>query len=127
MSKKISAFKNMCQDDQLALLKGGCTEMMMLRSALNYDPEKDIWKIPHSKDQLSKIKVEVLKEAKGNLYAEHSKFIRTFDPSWRDENIILILSAIALFTPDRPKVVHREVIKFEQVQIKLLSHYNNFW
>ncbi|XP_070154974.1 nuclear hormone receptor HR96 isoform X1 [Polyergus mexicanus] len=114
MSKKINAFKNMCQEDQLALLKGGCTEMMILRSAINYDPDKDIWKIPHSQESMSNIKVDVLKEAKGNLYAEHAKFVRTFDPRWRDENIILILSAIALFTPDRPRVVHSDVIKLEQ-------------
>lgn len=115
MSKKINAFKNMCQEDQLALLKGGCTEMMILRSALNYDSDKDIWKIPHSQERMSKIKVDVLKEAKGNLYSEHSKFVRTFDSRWRDENIILILSAIALFSPDRPRVVHSDVIKLEQV------------
>ncbi|KAK9293918.1 hypothetical protein QLX08_011302 [Tetragonisca angustula] len=114
MAKKINAFKNMCQEDQIALLKGGCTEMMILRSALNYDVEKDMWWIPHSQESMSNIKVDVLKEAKGNLYAEHSRFIRSFDPRWRDENIILILSAIALFTPDRPKVVHNDVIKLEQ-------------
>ncbi|XP_043269037.1 nuclear hormone receptor HR96 [Venturia canescens] len=114
MSKKINAFKNMCQEDQLALLKGGCTEMMILRSALNYDPDKDIWQIPHSQESMSKIRVDVLKEAKGNLYSEHARFVRTFDPRWRDENIILILSAIALFSPDRPRVVHSDVIKLEQ-------------
>ncbi|XP_012061541.1 PREDICTED: nuclear hormone receptor HR96 [Atta cephalotes] len=114
MSKKINAFKNMCQEDQLALLKGGCTEMMILRSAINYDPDKDMWKIPHSQESMSSIKVDVLKEAKGNLYAEHARFVRTFDRRWRDENIILILSAIALFTPDRPRVVHGDVIKLEQ-------------
>ncbi|XP_012287620.1 uncharacterized protein LOC105703662 [Orussus abietinus] len=114
MSKKINAFKSMCQDDQLALLKGGCTEMLILRSASNYDSDRDMWKIPHSQERMSKIKVDVLKEAKGNLYAEHAKFVRTFDPKWRDENVILILTAIALFTPDRPKVVHSDVIKLEQ-------------
>ncbi|XP_046750514.1 nuclear hormone receptor HR96 isoform X2 [Diprion similis] len=77
MSKKINAFKNMCQEDQLALLKGGCTEMMILRSAINYDPDKDMWKIPHSQERMSKIKVDVLKEAKGNLYAEHSRTLTT--------------------------------------------------
>ncbi|XP_003701440.1 nuclear hormone receptor HR96 [Megachile rotundata] len=114
MAKKINAFKNMCQEDQIALLKGGCTEMMILRSALSYDAEKDMWCIPHSQESMSNIKVDILKEAKGNLYAEHTRFLRNFDSRWRDENIILILSAIALFTPDRPKVVHNDVIKLEQ-------------
>lgn len=116
MSKKISAFKNMCEEDQLALLKGGCTEMMILRSAINYDSDKHVWKIPHTQERMSNIKVDVLKEAKGNLFAEHTKFFHTFDPQWKDENVILILSAIALFTPERPKVVHSDVVKLEQVR-----------
>lgn len=45
MSKKINAFKNMCQEDQVALLKGGCTEMMILRSAMQYDIDHAKWKV----------------------------------------------------------------------------------
>ncbi|GLH05985.1 CSON000745 protein [Gryllus bimaculatus] len=113
-SKKINAFKNMCQEDQIALLKGGCTEMLILRSAMTYDPDNQAWKIPHSQERLN-VKVDVLKEARGNIYEEHQRFLRTFDPRWRtDENIMLILSAITLFTPDRPRVVHHDVIKLEQ-------------
>ncbi|KAK6622360.1 hypothetical protein RUM44_002171 [Polyplax serrata] len=115
MSKKINAFKNMCQDDQIALLKGGCTEMMILRSAMTYDPDRDSWKIPQSKEKLMNIKVDILKEAGGRVFEEHQRFLQTFDQKWRDdENIMLILSAIALFSPDRPRVVHSDVIKLEQ-------------
>uniref|UniRef100_A0A182IV40 Uncharacterized protein n=1 Tax=Anopheles atroparvus TaxID=41427 RepID=A0A182IV40_ANOAO len=115
MSKKISAFKNMCQEDQLALLKGGCTEMMILRSALQYDCARATWKIPHSQEEMSNIRADVLKLAKGNVYQEHERFIRTFDKRWRsDENIILIMCAITLFSPDRSKTIHSDVIKLEQ-------------
>lgn len=115
MSKKISAFKNMCQEDQLALLKAGCTEMMILRSAMQYDCDRASWKIPHSQEEMSNIRTDVLKLAKGNVYQEHEEFIRTFDKKWRsDENIILIMCAITLFSPDRPKTVHSDVIKLEQ-------------
>ncbi|EFA10671.1 nuclear hormone receptor HR96 [Tribolium castaneum] len=114
MAKKINAFKNMCQEDQVALLKGGCTEIMILRSAMNYDPTKQTWKIPHSQETFN-LNVDILKLAKGNVYQEHERFINTFDPKWRsDENIVLILCAITLFTPDRPRVVHQDVIKLEQ-------------
>lgn len=72
--------------------------------------------IPHSQESLGSLKADVLKQAKGNIYQEHERFIRTFDPKWRsDENIILILCAITLFTPDRPRVIHQDVIKLEQV------------
>ena len=32
-----------------------------------------------------------------------------------DENVMLLLSAIALFNPDRSNVVHKDVVKKEQV------------
>ncbi|XP_022902482.2 nuclear hormone receptor HR96 isoform X1 [Onthophagus taurus] len=115
MAKKINAFKNMCQEDQVALLKAGCTEMLMLRSLMIYDDTKQTWRIPHRKEYLSSLKADVLKEVKGNFFKEHERFIQTFDPKWRsDENIVLILCAIALFTPDRPGVIHQDVIKLEQ-------------
>ncbi|XP_059610726.1 nuclear hormone receptor HR96 [Phlebotomus argentipes] len=115
MSKKISAFKNMCQEDQVALLKGGCTEMMILRSVMQYDSDRASWKIPHNLEEMSRLKADVLKLAKGNVYEEHERFILTFDPKWRtDENIILIMCAITLFSPDRPRIVHSDVIKLEQ-------------
>lgn len=68
---------------------------------------------------MSNLKADVLKLAKGNVYQEHERFIRTFDQKWRmDENIILIMCAIILFTPNRPKTVHSDVIKLEQVITK---------
>jgi len=59
--------------------------------------------------------LEVLREAKGNIYEEHKRFIQSFEPNWRsDENIMLLLSAITLFNPDRANIIHRDVIKSEQ-------------
>lgn len=73
------------------------------------------FQIPHSQDSLN-LNVDILKQAKGNIYQEHERFIKTFDQKWRsDENIVLILCAIVLFTPDRPRVIHQDVIKLEQV------------
>lgn len=106
----------MCQEDQVALLKGGCTEMMILRSLMQYDVDHSTWKIPHSQEMVSSIKSDLLKLAKNNLYEEYENFIRSFDHRLRkDENIILIMSAIVLFTPNRPKTIHTEVLIMEQV------------
>ena len=72
-----------------------------------------------SKDR-KELRLEVLKEAAQlgvNLYEEHKRFVMSIDPQWRaDENVMLLLSAIALFTPERSNVVHKDVIKFEQVR-----------
>lgn len=45
MAKKLVAFKTLCQEDQIALLKGSCTELMILRSIMSYDAEKQCWKV----------------------------------------------------------------------------------
>jgi len=47
MAKKITAFRDMCQEDQVALLKGGCTEMMIMRSVMIYDDDRDSWKVTY--------------------------------------------------------------------------------
>jgi nuclear receptor subfamily 1 group I len=138
MSKKISAFKNLCIEDQIALLKGGCTEMMILRSVMQY--HNGIWRvsfnlihfgkkiflkknylrflqIPHSQEDshMANIKADVLKLAKGNVYTEHDRFIQNFPESLRsDENVILIMCAITLFSPNRPRTIHKDVIRLEQ-------------
>lgn len=106
----------MCQGDQVALLKGGCTEMMILRSVMQYDVDHSTWKIPQSQEGVTSIKCNVLKLANNNVYDEYENFIRTFEPKLRkDENVILIMSAIVLFTPNRPMTIHSDVLKLEQV------------
>ena len=66
--------------------------------------------------------MDVLKEANlygVQLYEEHKRFVSSFDESWRsDETVMLLLSAIALFSPDRPNVLHKDVVKLEQVSEK---------
>lgn len=123
MVKKINAFKCMCQEDQVALLKGGCTEMMILRSIMQYDVDHSIWNIQHSQKMVSSIKSDILKLANNNVYEEYDNFIRTFDAELRkDENIILIMSAIVLFTPDRQKTIHTNVLILEQVCDRTYTH-----
>ena len=51
MAKQISPFINMCQEDQIALLKGGCTELMILRSIISYNPEKNSWSVSIIEDK----------------------------------------------------------------------------
>ncbi|KAL7023426.1 hypothetical protein ACKWTF_012607 [Chironomus riparius] len=114
MSKKISGFKKMCQEDQIALLKGGCTEMMILRSVMQYDSDNALWKIPSM--NRTNLKADILKLCpKGNVYEEHENFIKTFDVRLRtDERVVLILCAITLFCPNRAGIIHSDVIKLEQ-------------
>ncbi|XP_014252502.1 nuclear hormone receptor HR96 [Cimex lectularius] len=115
MCKRIGGFRALCQEDQLTLLKQGCTQMMLLRSVVTFDPDRNSWRIPHSVDQMSQINVEVLKEARGNLYDAHEAFLRTFDTrASHDLNIMCILTAIVLFDPNRTNLVNKQLIAQQQ-------------
>lgn len=70
------------------------------------------------KDCLVNIRADVLKLAKCNIYEKHQMYIGDFDKKWRcDTKIIPIMCAITLFTPDRSRTVHSDVIKLEQVEL----------
>lgn len=115
MCKRLWGFRALPQCDQLSLLKQGCTQMMLLRSVVSFDPDKNTWKIPHSVEELSRIKVEVLKEARGNLYEAHEAWLRGFDPrAARDLRVICLLTAVALFDPTRTHLSCRELISATQ-------------
>ncbi|KAG7162620.1 Nuclear hormone receptor HR96-like 2, partial [Homarus americanus] len=116
MSKRVSAFKSLCQEDQIALLKGGCTELMILRSVCAYDPDKDSWK---------NIKLKVLKAAPGNVSRNTNALYWPLTQSGvMDHNIIFLLSAITLFNPERPNIIHSDAIKHEQCSyLYLLKRY----
>lgn len=45
MSKKISSFRSLCQHDQIALMKAGCFEILIMRSVVNYNYENEYWAI----------------------------------------------------------------------------------
>ncbi|CAB4059110.1 NR1IN [Lepeophtheirus salmonis] len=135
MTRGIVAFNSLCQEDRIALLKGGCSELMMLRSIKNFDADKNSWRLPTGCDGSKELTcdMKVLKEASLlglKLYKEYQKFVLSFNPKWRwNETIILLLSAIIIFSPQRANIVHKNVIKLEQeTYYYLLKRYlENFY
>ena len=45
MSKRITPFKNLCQHDQIALMKAACFEILIQRSVITYNLENEYWPI----------------------------------------------------------------------------------
>ena len=119
MCKRITGFKSLLQEDQISLLKGACFEMMILRAVTHYNLEKDCWRGPLE----TMIKVDVLKEARGNCYEEIKAFIHSFAPELRkDEPLLLILGAITLFHPGRPSLEMRGQILAQQSLYYFILH-----
>ncbi|CAG2162071.1 unnamed protein product [Oppiella nova] len=94
--KGLSGFTNTCPDDQYTLFKHGSVEMMLLRSLMFYNNDEKYFKL--------------------NLYLD--KFL----PQWKRDRLILeLISAIALFNPNRPNLKHRQNIRLEQQLYLLLK------
>lgn len=73
-----------------------------------------------------KLKLDIFKRAKEiQHYEEHKKFLLTFNERWRrNENVMLLLSAIVLFRPDRPSIRDYDTIMRDQQQYySLLKRY----
>ena len=45
VAKQLDYFRNIEKDDQIALLKGSVVEIMMLRSAVNFNPKTESWNL----------------------------------------------------------------------------------
>uniref|UniRef100_A0A0N5BCN0 NR LBD domain-containing protein n=1 Tax=Strongyloides papillosus TaxID=174720 RepID=A0A0N5BCN0_STREA len=104
MSKMISLFKQLNENDQMTLVKGGASEILILRGAMVYDPTKGSWK--HYAYQGATdimIKIDVLKKStEQSYYLKHKMFLESFNERWRkSEEVMLLLNVIILFNPSR--------------------------
>lgn len=89
--------------------------MMIMRSVMQYDEDQNTFTVPHRNAAMGIIKADVLKLAKGTIYEKIQLFVSNFDKKWRkDVNIVPIMCAITLFSPNRPRTIHTDVIKLEQ-------------
>ncbi|KAI6176203.1 hypothetical protein M3Y97_00772900 [Aphelenchoides bicaudatus] len=127
MAKLLSGFQKMYQADQIALLKGGLSELLILRGLMCFDATKGSW--AHSifaGDRPISLQVDILKKTPEEQHYEiHRNFLHMFDERWRqNENVMLILNAIVLFSADRPRIQdHLAVRQTQQLYIDLLERY----
>ncbi|CAG2103174.1 unnamed protein product [Medioppia subpectinata] len=99
----------------LALIKYGCLEILVLRSSILYDINTDYWTMAYNSDDQ---RVDSFKLVALN-------YLTKIVSEWNRDYIILdLLTAIILFNPNRPNLTHRDVVKAEQqLYIYLLQRY----
>lgn len=121
MSKKIKSFKALSQTDQIGLLKGGSIELLILRSVINFDKEKQQWLDPLDKET-NAMSTQQLKMGEGQgLFEEHMKFTKSLAIDLKaDETMLILLLVISLFSPDRPNISDKSYISQEQDKYALL-------
>lgn len=120
MAKKIKCFKSLPQTTQISLLKGGAIELLILRSVLCYDKDKEQFLDPMDDPDISAMSTEDLRRKEGVLFDEHMKFVRSMVELRADETMLILLLMIALFSPDRPALDNKLIVSQEQEKHSLL-------
>ncbi|CAG2101273.1 unnamed protein product [Medioppia subpectinata] len=125
MSKQLSAFCKLCEEDKIHLLKYSAIEIFSLRMVTDFDPESYNWNAITNNEISTLVYLELLKEGKRNYYKNYKDFLDKLLPEWNSDTIIIdLLTAIILFDSSRPKLIHRESVKLQQqIYMYLLQRY----
>ncbi|XP_054169198.1 nuclear receptor ROR-beta-like [Oppia nitens] len=124
-AKRLSAFRNICQRDQISLLKYGCIESVFMRSVVYYNWSIDCWILPFDNENTIMINLENLRQFPTNVYNIVKNFMRKMYSIYdSDRYVIDLLLAIILFNPDHPNIVNKEIVKSQQhLYMYLLQRY----
>ncbi|XP_054169199.1 nuclear hormone receptor HR96-like [Oppia nitens] len=126
MSKHLTNFSNMCENDKIALLKYRCFESLFVRSVMIIDYSKSEI-IYHLDNSLIKFDMELLNNnnVKGDLYNHFKYYWENIGPEWdSDPMIVEALTIISLFEPNCPNIKHKEIITYQQqLYMRLLYRY----
>lgn len=119
-AKRLPGFRSICKDDQIILLKGSASEVMMLRTARRYDPETNTVVFgtgtPFSQNSM----------AFGGLqgYVDTMfEFSRGMSQLYVDNAEYALLTAICIFS-DRPGLTNAKAVqKIQDVYTEVLLAY----
>ena len=123
MTKQIGAFRSLPQTDQIQLLKTGSIELLILRSVITFDADKQHFLDPVDDEERQAMKLEQLRLAEDGtgMFDEQMKFVRSLTVELRaDETTLVLLLVLSLFSPDRDNLTNRDYVSAEQERYCLL-------
>ena len=128
MAKKMKSFKALPQGAQICLLKGGSIELLIIRSVLTFDRERQLFLEQTDNPQTSALTLDQFKSAatkenpnvqpgraidpmlQFSLVEDIMKFIKVLSLELKaDETMLIFLLLISLFSPDRQNLEQREL------------------
>ncbi|CAG2105657.1 unnamed protein product [Medioppia subpectinata] len=113
MSKHFDAFVGMCENDQIIMVKHACFEICVIRAIICFNFQYEYWSLALDSEYSVVMKLDVLKKDKRNIHENHKIILNKMCTEWEsDTNIIDLLTAIILFNPDRPGLIHPELIRY---------------
>ncbi|ELU05476.1 hypothetical protein CAPTEDRAFT_119973, partial [Capitella teleta] len=123
MAKQMKDFKVLSQTDQIALLKGGSIELLILRSVVSFDKEKQQFLDMNDTESHKALKLEQFKKAENGtgLFEEHMKFVKTLAVDiGADQTTLLLLLVISLYSPDRDNLKEKDHVSAQQERYSML-------
>ncbi|CAG2164820.1 unnamed protein product, partial [Oppiella nova] len=120
LSKHLSSFTGICDEDRMFLLKAGYREILHMRSLVVYNNDRQHWAIVLDLNNTTVLKVTTLKMFGQDFYELYKNFFNKYGREWDFDSIILdLLTVIALYTPDRPNIMHKHAVKLQQQIIEI--------
>ncbi|CAG2106062.1 unnamed protein product [Medioppia subpectinata] len=119
-TKQLDGFATICSEDQFTLLKTGCFEVLMFRFVLDFTPERREKLLWVNNEYSVRVCKQLPEFTKWAGYEWYKRFLHNVDPVWKNDP----LTALLLYNPNRPNLLHRENVKLEQqLYIYLLQRY----
>jgi len=140
MAKKIKTFKALPQITQICLLKGGSIELLIIRSVLTYDKDRQQFLDQRDDSNTAAMTIDQFKQAatrtdekspgapspmdptlQFSLVNDFMKYIKVLAIDLQaDETMLILLLLISLFSPDRPNLDLKDVVAREQERFSML-------
>ncbi|CAG2122577.1 unnamed protein product, partial [Medioppia subpectinata] len=112
-TKALTGFRDVCDNDQIALVKYGAIDVINLRSVSYWDNENDCWNVSLDNDNIVKLPLSVFNITTHTpMYSAFKMYFQYMCAEWDTDPIIVdLLSAIVIFNPNRPGLTHKDVVK----------------
>ncbi|XP_054153123.1 nuclear hormone receptor HR96-like isoform X2 [Oppia nitens] len=125
MSKMLSSFNNICENDKISLIKFGAMDLVYIRQVSIFDAETKQWKYVMDNQNSVLLSLDMMKELPKKIFSKYKRFFLKISKEWETDPVILdLLTAIVLFDPNRPRLQNKELIKLQQyIYMHLLQRY----
>ncbi|CAG2169373.1 unnamed protein product [Oppiella nova] len=111
MSKQLTQFNSICENDRISLIKYGFLELFYIRSVPIFNCQNDTWTYVMDYENSVTFSLDIMRDFPLNEWD-------------RDQLILDLLTAIILFNPERPYIRHKNTVKFQQqIYMYLLKRY----
>ncbi|XP_054169167.1 nuclear hormone receptor HR96-like [Oppia nitens] len=125
MSKCLTGFENLCDNDRICLMKYGSSEISHLRMIEFFNFVDNYWTILNNNNYSIVVKLDTLNSFRQFPIDWKNDYFLKSVSDWDPDPIILdLLTAIMLFNPNRSNLMYSHVIKLQQrVYLYLLQRY----